>query len=321
MRRRVRRSRSMADVHGPARVRPAAVRRRDRRRFGSGDARGRARPRATAAGTSRCSPRARAITTPGATSTPPGTLRRRRRRRPPLSGRGCRSRGDRVPRIEERIQARCAGLARRPAGVARRTVPRSRPVPPSRRERRPLRRGDPVAVPVLDHGDRRDGRAGTHDRHAVPPRRAVRVPRGAQSGAVRRRAPVVPVRARARARTPLREAAPPTTSPVQACTCPTSTTRRDSSHGTASTARSSCSRDGARAARAGTGCSRVSFRDPQYNLPFDLVTIGVRPGLAAPTSRDASTTSASSTTTRSPTRSPPRPRTYSRAPTRASRAR
>ena len=212
----------MAESPRPARVRPAPLRHRDRRRLRSGDARSRARARARAAGTSRCSPPARAITTPGATSTSPA--------RPPHDDgvvvhrfpvEGSKPKRSRA-RIEARIQSGARGAARRPARLARRAVPRSRPVPPPRRQLRPLRRGDPVAVPVLDDRHRRDDRSRAHDRDAVPARRAVRAPRGAQSRAVRRRAPLVPLRARARARARAARRCPPTSSPARACTFPTS---------------------------------------------------------------------------------------------------
>ena len=185
---------------GPARVRSAALRNRDRRRLRSGHARSRARARARAAGTSRCSPPARAITTPGATSTSPA--------RPPsptawwctASSWSARSRSGRAP-------------------ASRRASSRARAVPLAEQ----LAWLDGLfRVPDLFHhlvvnSDRYDAvilspylfwttvtgathRPRAHDRDAVPARRAVRAPRGAQPRALRRRAPVVPLRARARAR-------------------------------------------------------------------------------------------------------------------------
>ena len=90
--------------------------------------------------------------------------------------------------------------ARRPAGVARRPVPRPSPVPPSRRQLRSLRRGDPVAVPLLDDCHRRD--RGPERTIVMPclhdePYARLEV---LNPVLVRRRPPVVPVRARARAR-------------------------------------------------------------------------------------------------------------------------
>ena len=114
------------------------------------------------------------------------------------------------------------GAARRPARVARRPVPRPRPLPPSRRQLRPLRRGDPVAVSLLDDRHRRDDRSRAHDRDAVPARRAVRAARGAQPGAcpTSRACGSCPSPSTS-SRTSSRRS-PTTSSPARACTCPTS---------------------------------------------------------------------------------------------------
>ena len=215
------------------------------------------------------------------------------------------------------------GPARRPARLARRPVPRPRPVPPPRGELRSLRRGDPVAVPLLDDGHRRDGRARAHDRDAVPARRAVRAARGAQPRALRRRAPVVPVRARAPARARARDAPRPRRHRRGRARARRATTPRASSRGTAST-RPFLLFAGRRERRQGLGLAarRVPLRDPPVRPAVRPRDHRCQPGRHARRSlRAASTTSGSSTTPRSRTPSRPRPRTCSRAPTRASRAR
>ena len=239
----------------PARVRPAALRHRDRRRIRSRDARGRARPRRDAAGTSRCSRRARAITTPGATSTQPGTTTDGDgvivHRFPVEGSKPKRSRA----RIEARIQSGAAvPLADQLAwldGLFR--------------------------VPDLFHhlvvnSDRYDAVIlspylfwTTVTGATIVPERTIVMPclhdepyahlDVLQAGALRRRAPLVPLRARAPARAQMRDAPRPRRHRRGRAHSDELRPRRLLAPATASSARSSCSRAGASAARAGTGCS------------------------------------------------------------------
>ena len=119
---------------------------------------------------------------------------------------------------------------------------------------------------------------GAHDRDAVPARRAVRLPRRAEAGALRRRAPVVPLRARAPARARLRVVARSRRDRRRCARPRRATTPTAFAPATAST-RPFLLFAGRRERGKGWDWLLAAFHFAirQYGLPFDLVTIGVSP--------------------------------------------